>query len=127
MKRMLASLSLGLLMASTLPANANPLSGNEIKQALAGKRVYLATRWGVEFPLIYKLNGRVTGDGSGTGLGKYFAPKETGKWWVSGNKMCQKFPTWYDGRTFCFKLEEKGPRSLIWKRDDGTSGTARVS
>ncbi|MEO0328394.1 MAG: hypothetical protein AAF217_07315 [Pseudomonadota bacterium] len=112
---------------SSTAASANPLSGNDIRDTISGKKVYLATKWGIEFPLIYSTNGRVTGDGSATGLGKYMTPRETGNWWIAGNRMCQKFPTWYDGRTFCFKLEKKNTEQLIWRRDDGTSGTARVS
>lgn len=115
------------LFVGSAPALSNELSGQEIKQTIAGKKVYLATKWGVEFPLTYKNNGRVTGDGTATGLGKYFAPKETGKWWVQGNQMCQQFPTWYDGRAFCFRLEEAGGKTLIWKRNDGASGKARIS
>jgi len=107
-------------------APANELNGQEIKAKISGKTVYLATKWGIEFPLSYSSAGRVTGDGSGTGFGKYFAPKETGNWWVQDNQMCQQFPTWYDGRTFCFRLEKSGSGSFIWKRDDGAKGTARL-
>lgn len=115
------------LTALSTPVSANSnLDGPEIRQMIAGKRVFLATRWGIEFPLTYTRGGRVTGDGSGTGLGDYFAPKETGKWWIKGDQMCQKFPTWYKGRTFCFRLETTGNGKFIWKRNDGATGTARL-
>lgn len=106
---------------------ADVLSPTQIKQTIVGKRVLLATRYGIEFPLVYKSNGIVAGDGTGTGLGKFFAPKESGKWWIKGRELCQKFPTWYDGKTQCFTLQKIGGRNLKWQSKDGRSGTARVS
>lgn len=116
-----------VLCLSQITASAEFLSSGEIKSLIGGKRVHLATSYGIEFPLRYANNGRVTGDGSGTTLGKYMAPKETGNWWVSGNRMCQKFPTWYDGQSHCFRLKRTGASSLEWVRDDGYKGTARIS
>lgn len=126
MKKAAILLTLVATLAPTQLVSANEMSGQEIKQTISGKRVFLATSWGIEFPLTYNNNGLVTGDGTGTGLGKYFAPKETGQWWVQGNEMCQKFPTWYKGRTFCFNLIEGEGGGLIWQRDDGASGKARL-
>lgn len=102
------------------------LTGSEIKKSISNKKVFLSTRFGVEFPLFYRANGKVTGDGTGTGLGKFFAPRETGKWWVSGKKLCQQFPTWYKSRRLCFTLERTGNRSLIWRQDNGDQGKARI-
>ena len=101
------------------------LSGSDIKKTISGQKVVLATSYG-SFPLRYSASKRVTGDGSELGLAKFFAPKETGKWWVRANKLCQKFPTWYSGRTFCFTLEKTGPSTLKWRRSDGFSGTATI-
>lgn len=107
------------------PALAKKLSGNEIKGMISGKKVILNTTWG-GFPLQYKSSRKVTGDGTGLGLARFFAPKETGRWWVTSNQLCQKFPTWYRGRTFCFELEQISGSELRWKREDGYSGTASI-
>lgn len=109
------------------PASAEWLDNDSaIRSLVAGKRVYLKVPLGGEFPLYYQANGRVTGDGSALGLGKYFAPRETGEWWVDGGQLCQRFPTWYKAKTSCFRLRPTGETRLRWKRDDGYSGRARI-
>ncbi|MDP3525890.1 MAG: hypothetical protein Q8S27_15040 [Hoeflea sp.] len=116
------------LMLSGLcaPASAEQLAGSELKQFVTGKRVYLATPFGGEFPLNYKSSGSVTGDGTALGLGRFLAPKETGRWWVQGETLCQQWPSWYDGKPSCFRITKTGERSLTWQRDDGRSGKARI-
>ncbi len=111
---------------ATCPAIADDLNGQDIKATIGGKRVVLSSV-GFQFPLFYNNNGRVTGDGSAVGLSKFFAPKETGSWWVAGNQLCQKFPTWYKGQTFCFTLQMTDANNLSWKRNDGYSGSAKIS
>ena len=106
-------------------AHASNLSGKEINRLISGKKVVLQTSYGA-FPLRYKSSKRVVGDGTGLGLARFFAPKETGRWWVASNRLCQKFPTWYRGKTFCFTLEKEGSNKLRWKREDGYSGTAII-
>ena len=108
------------------PAQADNLQGQELKSLVSGKRIYLQTPFGGEFPLYYQTSGVVSGDGSALGLGKFMAPKEKGKWWVKGANLCQQWPTWYDGKTTCFTIEKTGASSLNWVRDDGKSGTARI-
>lgn len=122
-----STIILAVVLLSPTYSYADVLNPAEIKQTVIGKRVLLATRFGIEFPLVYKTNGSVAGDGSGTGLGKFFAPKETGKWWIKGQELCQKFPTWYNGRTQCFTLERLGGNKLKWKSKDGRSGIARLN
>lgn len=114
-----------IVVAMPKVGEASTMDNREIKAMISGKQVNLKTRWG-SFPLRYARNGRVTGDGTGLGLARFFAPKETGRWWVQNDRMCQRFPTWYDGRTFCFRLTKNGPRTIEWVRSDGASGTATV-
>lgn len=128
---LIRALSLCFLMVLGLsptiaPAGAGQLTGKRIAKLVSGKTVYLATPYGFEFPLVYRRDGTVTGDGTGTLLARFFAPSETGRWWVGNGKLCQKWPSWYRGRTICFKIEQTGPRSLDWVRNDGYSGSARI-
>lgn len=106
-------------------ASANALNGDEIKTLINGKNVALKTRFGT-FPLRYGTNGLVTGDGSALGLARFFSPKETGKWWVQGSQLCQQWPSWYDGKTLCFKIEKLAGNQIKWLRNDGATGTATV-
>jgi len=109
------------------PASAEWLDNDSaIRSLVSGKRVYLKVPLGGEFPLYYQDNGRVSGDGSALGLGRYLAPRETGEWWVDGGKLCQRFPTWYKAKTNCFRIRPTGETRLRWKRDDGYSGRARI-
>lgn len=125
----LTTLGLALALAAFIvpqQAQAEQLSGNELKNLVNGKRIYLATPFGGEFPLNYKPSGRVTGDGTALGLGRFFAPRETGKWWVKGNNLCQQWPTWYNGKPSCFTIKKTGDKTLRWVRQDGMKGKARI-
>jgi hypothetical protein len=116
-----------LLITGTLSSIAEEkLSGAEIERLIAGKRVYLATPYGLEFPLVYRNDGSVVGDASGFRLATLITPRETGHWWIENDRLCQQWPTWYDGRTFCFVIARTGSDSLAWTRDDGLQGTARI-
>jgi hypothetical protein len=53
-------------------------------------------------------------------------PTDKGRWWVSGNKLCQQWQEWYKGRTFCFTVAKLSSDRIRWVRDDGKSGVARL-
>jgi hypothetical protein len=112
--------------ASVAQAQAAPLSGDEIKSLIGGKRVYLSTPLRIELPLYYKSNGTVVGNISGFSMARMFTPSEAGRWWVEGGRMCQKWPTWYKGRQFCFTISKISNSKIAWTRDDNYSGTARI-
>lgn len=124
MPRKALALALGALIVT--PAVAQTLGGADIENLIGDKRVLLSTPYGLELPLRYSTGGAVSGDISGFTMASMFTPSETGKWWVDGDQLCQQFPTWYDGKTFCFAIEQTGAGSISWVRDDGLSGTARI-
>lgn len=113
---------LGLALAA--PAQAEELNGAQIRNRIGGELVRLSTPYGIALPLRYRNDGVVAGDLSGFSIGGMLAPREEGRWWVKGDTLCQKWPTWYDGRTYCFTITSLGPNKIAWKRDDGLSGTA---
>lgn len=122
----LVALAAGAAIAGTASATGVQLEGARLKQAIAGKRVYLSVPLGGEFPLYYRADGQVDGSGEALGLGRYLKPKDTGRWWVDGSRLCQKWTTWYDGRAFCFTVRDMGGNKIAWARDDGTTGEARI-
>lgn len=125
-----AATSLAMLLLSALcltaEAAAEQLDGPKIKKLIAGETVRLNTPFGIDLPLRYRTDGVVVGDVSGISAARMFAPREEGRWWIEDNSLCQKWPSWYKGRQFCFKITTLGERRISWLRDDGARGTARI-
>ncbi|KQV84104.1 hypothetical protein [Rhizobium sp. Root1220] len=119
------ALLLTLLLLPTF-AVADTLLANDIRRDIIGRTIYLATPLGGELPLNYHISGQVDGSGEAIGLGKYFKPSDTGKWWIQSDQLCQKFRTWYKGAPMCFELESVGPGKIRWTRDNGETGMARI-
>jgi hypothetical protein len=127
--RLAASLAvlLGALLLAPIPAQANdPLDADEIRRLVIGKRIYLATPLGGEIPMNYQTNGRVDASGEAVGLGRFLAPKDNGRWWISGNRLCQQWQVWYEGQRMCFTLSRVNGNTLRWQRDNGDKGLARI-
>ena len=124
---MLASLvvAAGLSLTAAGSAQAQQVEGDTLRTLVEGKTIFLETPFG-EFPLVYNADGSVTGDGTDLGLARYFAPRETGQWWIEGPNLCQQFPTWYDGEASCFVIEKTSETTINWQRDDGQAGKARI-
>ena len=120
----LAGLAFVLTLAPSYASEA--LEGAALNSFVGGRHIYLAVPVGGEIPLLYRRGGQVEGSGEAAGLGKYMTPKDKGRWWVSGNRLCQKWQKWYDGRTFCFTVDKISENRIRWVRDDGKSGVARV-
>ena len=50
---------------------------------------------------------------------------DRGKWWVSGDQLCQQWMSWMEGKSYCYTLTRRG-NSVSWVRNDGRSGSARI-
>jgi hypothetical protein len=123
-----------ILVAAALSASATAavaesvsLSGDELRQAVTGKTVYLNIS-GFELPIKYAANGRMTGKMStvAASFSRGDGSSDTGKWWVADDQLCQKWSSWMESKQYCYKLTRNGT-SVRWVRNDGRSGTARLS
>lgn len=128
---MMAVRHLGLVLVSCVAAGTvafadAPLDGKSVRELVAGRRIYLSVPLGGELPLYYRKDGQVDGSGEAAGLGRFLKPSDSGRWWIDGNRLCQKWRSWYDGRTFCFTLATAGKDKVAWLRDDGEKGVARI-
>lgn len=121
----------GALAEPATPSNppvvdATSLSEEQLREAIVGKTIYLSIS-GYELPIHYKANGRMTGS-----MGQVAATfsrgdgfRDSGRWWVEANQLCQRWTSWMDGQTFCYKITRQG-NLIAWVRHDGVSGTARI-
>ncbi|HEV7305381.1 hypothetical protein [Ensifer sp.] len=119
-------LFIAAIFAATDLQAAQRYATEDIRQEVVGRRIYLAAPFGGEFPLNYRQDGSVDGDGEALGLGRFVQPKDVGSWWIEADRLCQKFRTWYDGRPMCFELYRVDDERLKWIRNDGETGIARI-
>ena len=116
-----------VLPASAALAAQSTLAGDELRKAISGKTVYLNVS-GFELPIRYAANGRMSGRMStvAASFSRGDGASDSGKWWVADDQLCQQWSSWMDGKTYCYKLTRNGS-TVQWVRNDGRSGTARIS
>jgi hypothetical protein len=117
--------SLALPATGTL-AEDGSLDGDGLRKAISGKTVFLNVS-GFELPIRYATNGRMSGKMStmAASFSRGDGSSDTGKWWVSDGQLCQQWKSWMNGKSYCYKLTQKGAH-VQWVRNDGRSGTARI-
>jgi hypothetical protein len=117
----------GLVLPATASlAESTQLAGDELRQAISGKTVYLNIS-GFELPIRYAANGRMSGKMSAVAasFSRGDGARDSGKWWVTGDQLCQQWTSWMDGKAYCYRLTRDGT-TVRWVRNDGHSGTARI-
>ena len=117
----------GLALPATVSvAEPAQLAGDELRQAVSGKTVYLNIS-GFELPINYAANGRMWGKMStlAASFARGDGAQDRGKRWVAGDQLCQQWTSWMDGKAYCYRLTRDGA-TVRWVRNDGRSGTARI-
>ena len=119
------ALAIALTVASVGHANAaEALAGAVLQQTVAGKTIHLSTPFGA-LPISYRSDGSISGVAGK--LAQYTgSPTDSGTWWISGDKLCQKWNTWLNAKSYCFSLRQDG-RNVEWTRNDGVSGSATIT
>jgi hypothetical protein len=107
-------------------ASSGDLNGPAVRKSQAGKTVYLSAS-GIVLPIKYSRNGTMSGrlNISTAGITGGAPTQDTGRWWISSDQLCQRWSRWQGGKSYCYKLSRQD-QSLVWVRDDGRRGTARI-
>jgi hypothetical protein len=102
------------------------IKGDTLRKALSGRTVFISTPLG-ELPVRYSANGTMRASSSATlaALAGEPVSSDTGQWWISGDKLCQRWSVWVEGKSFCYEMRGN-ERSISWRRNDGLTGTARI-
>jgi len=115
---------IGLSVAAPAAA-AETLDGPALKSALSGKTLYLNTPYGVSIPVRYRANGTMSGTAAMVLVPHTGSRRDTGRWWVKGRQVCQRWNTWNDKRSECFTFRRTG-NTIKYTSSRGTSGTATL-
>ena len=100
------------------------MDSGALRKAVAGKTVHLATALG-SLPINYRTDGTMFGRAGF--LASYTgSDRDRGRWWIVGDKLCQRWNTWLGGKSYCFWLRQLGA-TVHWTRDDGLSGLAAIA
>jgi len=122
----IAAIVLFGLVGGQAHAGAEALSGSDLKRALSGKTVHLSTPLGVTVPIRYRSDGTMSGRAA-TILVQYVGSKsDRGRWWIKGDRVCQKWSQWLERKAYCCSFRKNGSR-VFWRRSDGRTGTATIS
>src|SRR5262245_1047794 len=126
MQLLLTAALYALALGTALAAAPASLTGDELRKAVSGKTVYLRISV-FELPIRYSPGGSMAGSmgAMAATVARGESASDRGKWWVSGNELCQRWSSWMEGKAYCYKLTRRG-NSVTWVRNDGHSGSARI-
>jgi hypothetical protein len=117
-----------LMSGSAFAEGTTKLAGDKLRKAISGKTLYMQTPIGAEIPIRYRADGRIQASTSSAlaVLGGESVSFDTGQWWVVREQLCQQWKNWMDSRSYCYRFQITGTE-IRWERNDGATGTARLS
>lgn len=123
--RIATAITVLIIVPSAAQAATDAIKGSEITTLVAGARVEIDTPLGHKLPVQYHADGRLSGTAGE--LASYLgAQSDSGRWWVSKDRLCHKWSKWFDGELQCLRLKKDG-RRIHWENQAGTSGTATIA
>jgi Bacterial SH3 domain/Peptidase M15 len=106
-------------------ADRGLLSGPEISSLVTGASIEIDTPLGTKVPVRYGHDGELFGRARQLAL--YLgAMADTGRWWVSADRLCHKWNRWLNSEPQCLRLQKEG-QLIRWWTEVGTSGTALIT
>lgn len=95
--------SLALLACMTLTAQAEPLTGEQIRQQVSGARITGINDVGTPYSVWLKRGGTLQGV-----QGKLGQFDDHGRWWVKDDKLCVQWELWLFAKPTCYGVELEG-------------------
>jgi hypothetical protein len=120
-----ATCFVGCATAVTAQADQPLLSGQEIANLVTGASLEIDTPLGSKVPIHYGQDGELFGRARQLAL--YLGAKaDTGRWWVSSDRLCHKWKRWFNSEPQCIGLQKEG-QLIRWWAENGSSGTALIT
>jgi hypothetical protein len=117
----LFSCLVGVRVAAAEPAR---LSGDAIKQTVAGSALEIDTPLGSTLSVRFTNDGLMSGE-AGELASLLGSATDRGRWWIADNQLCGKWFRWFEAQQRCLVIRQDGTR-IFWQKDDGETGTATL-
>jgi hypothetical protein len=119
-----------MMLCAAAPFAANGVAAAEtdqeahaLRKIVSGRTIELNTPLG-GLPISYRVDGTMRGKAEH--LATYTgSTQDSGIWWITANRLCQRWHKWLEGKSYCFTLNQQG-RAVQWTRNDGLTGTATI-
>lgn len=103
---------------------ARALSGEEIRKLISDQTVHIHTPLGTVMPVEIGADGSLSGKAGGVAF--YLGSRtDRGRWWIAGSKLCQKWNNWFNRKSNCMTVRQKG-KKIFWRDTKGETGVATI-